>query len=99
MAEKKEFTLEDILAEQRDLREGDPAPAVEQPEETAPESEPSAENAPHSAVSEDTADLNAFATGNIQIVPEMRASAATEEPREEKRVKANKKAEKAEKKK
>lgn len=99
MAEKKEFTLEDILAEQRDLREGDPAPAVEQPEETAPESEPSAENAPRSPVSEDTADLNAFATGNIQIVPEMRASAAPEEPREEKRSKADKKAEKAEKKK
>ncbi|MCH5353047.1 MAG: hypothetical protein J1E06_06245 [Acutalibacter sp.] len=95
MAEKKEFTLEDILEEQRNLRDQDmppegapeeqivPAEPVEEPID-APAEEPSEEmeNISSGGVSSDTADLNAFATGNIQIVPEMRN--AGREPAREK---------------
>ena len=78
MAEKKEFTLEDILEEQRNLRE-EPSPdgSQEQVVPTDPVDElvdEPVQDMPSEGVSSDTADLNAFATGNIQIVPEMRAS-------------------------
>lgn len=59
MAEKKEFTLEDILEEQRMQREGVPA----EPEEAVQE-QPVVKQQPDFS---DTADLNAFATGNITI--------------------------------
>ena len=92
MAEKKEFTLEDILEEQRSLRD-EPSPdgSQEQVVPTEPLDEPLDEPAEEPAeqdlpqgqgVSSDTADLNAFATGNIQIVPEMR-SAGRDSEREE----------------
>lgn len=58
MANKKEFTLEDILEEQRVQREGG---------NFQPEKAPAAKQSDFS----DTADLNSFATGNIQI-PGMR---------------------------
>ncbi len=62
MADKKEFTLEDILEEQRRQREvpqspGDPAPEDESAQKT--------EAAEETAVPGDTADLNAFATGKF----------------------------------
>lgn len=80
MADKKEFSLEEILEEQRQQRQDTPpeAPA----DEPAPEGEPddaSQEPAPAEGVSSDTADLNAFATGSIAI-PGVRK----ETPREEK---------------
>lgn len=66
MAEKKEFTLEDILEEQRLQREA--AQDVPQ-EDHAPEASQEAPQEPRPAKRrpnpEDTADLNAFATGNF----------------------------------
>ncbi len=63
MADKKEFTLEDILEEQRMQREGVSAETpAEEPEQQAGESRPAA-----SPDLSDTADLNAFATGNISL--------------------------------
>lgn len=87
MADKKEFSLEEILEEQRQQRQDTPpeAPA----DEPAPEGEPddaSQEPAPAEGVSSDTADLNAFATGSIAI-PGVRK----ETPREEKPKKKKKK--------
>lgn len=67
MAEKKEFTLEDILEEQRSLREEGAAPSEK---EAAPEGAAEAASAPRRPALEDTADLNAFATGNFQVPPE-----------------------------
>ncbi len=82
MADKKEFTLEDILEEQRAQRQ---EPSVSEEErETG------------SAVSDDTADLNSFATGNIRI-PKERSEAYEQEsleapePPEEKPKKKKKK--------
>ncbi len=66
MAEKKDFTLEDILAEQRSLREEGATPS-QKPSFSEPETE---EPAPQHPVPEDTADLNAFATGNFQVPAE-----------------------------
>lgn len=60
MADQKEFTLEDILAEQRQQRE-QPAPAPQS------QPQPTREESPTMGVSDDTADLNAFATGSISI--------------------------------
>lgn len=82
MADKKEFTLEDILEEQRAQRQ-EPS-ASEEERETG------------SAVSDDTADLNSFATGNIRI-PKERSEAYEQEsleapePPEEKPKKKKKK--------
>ena len=42
MAEHRDFTLEDILAEQRRKREGQEAPAPAQPVEELPAAEPQA---------------------------------------------------------
>lgn len=58
MANQKEFSLEEILEEQRRQRE-QAAPAAQET--------PAAEEAPLMGVSSDTADLNAFATGSISI--------------------------------
>lgn len=62
MADKKEFTLEDILEEQRLQREGIAQPPQKpEPKQAQPapqQSKPDFSN---------TADLNTFATGNIQI--------------------------------
>lgn len=58
MADKKEFTLEDILEEQRAQREGSPAQQPAQPEKA---------HAKKQQDFSDTADLNSFATGNIQL--------------------------------
>ncbi len=66
MAEKKEFTLEDILEEQRSLRE-EGAALPQEPETQAEPEEPVP--ARRASVPEDTADLNAFATGNFQALP------------------------------
>ena len=87
MAEKKGFTLDDILEEQRSLRDGDapqgdPQQVVPTEPLQEPMDEPVPEPAEESGVSSDTADLNAFATGNIQIVPEMK-NAGREPAREE----------------
>ncbi len=75
MAEKKGFTLEDILEEQRKQREGAPqaAPGAKTPETALPEEEaPKADGAPAGGERKrpdpsDTADLNQFATGNLRI--------------------------------
>ncbi len=75
MAEKNGFTLEDILEEQRKQREGAPqaAPEVNTPETAAPgEEEPQPDGVPDGGEHKhpnpsDTADLNQFATGNLQI--------------------------------
>ncbi len=75
MAEKKEFTLEDILEEQRSLREEGTASSPSE-KAAAPEEFPKEAPAPRRPAMEDTADLNAFATGNFQVPPE----AAGEEP-------------------
>ncbi len=69
MAEKKEFTLEDILEEQRSLREEGKAPAPSE-KTAALEEAPEEAFAPHRPALEDTADLNAFATGNFRVPPE-----------------------------
>ncbi len=64
MAEKKEFTLEDILEEQRRQPGNAPTPAEEVPVSAGTaEEEPAAPK----RNMEDTADLNAFATGNIPL--------------------------------
>ena len=69
MAEKKEFTLEDILEEQRSLREEGTASSPSE-KAAAPEEFPKEAPAPRRPAMEDTADLNAFATGNFQVPPE-----------------------------
>lgn len=63
MADKKEFTLEDILEEQRRQREGVPDAPAEEPA-GQPEQEQPAKRRPDP---DDTADLNAFATGNFTV--------------------------------
>ena len=78
MAEHRDFTLEDILAEQRRKREGQEAPAPAQPVEELPAAEPQAgavpeyqeqpyqEQAipePEAPAQEAAEDLNAYAAG------------------------------------
>ena len=82
MPDKKEFSLEEILEEQRQQRQDVPTDepaAMDEPvqeaasvsaEGSAPEDEPEAVpegSAPEAGVSGDTADLNAFATGSVAI--------------------------------
>lgn len=64
MANKNEFTLEDILEEQRRQRE-EPLPLEELPEEG-----PAEEASGREKALEETADLNAFATGNFPAARE-----------------------------
>ncbi len=70
MAEKKEFTLEDILEEQRAQREG--ASQQTPPENAAAQKDHAEQKAsgPRRPDPEDTADLNAFATGNFKVPEE-----------------------------
>ena len=118
--EKKEFTLEDILEEQRRQRTGAPAaqdiaeetaarqgeepPAPETvPMETVPAETAADEPAPRKApapkrkrppqdsVPDDTADLNAYATGSFQVPQYEQESLTPPEPREEKSKKKKKK--------
>ncbi len=93
MAEKREFTLEDILAEQREQREAatrtDPVQA-EDPPEAAPETQEPQEGPEESkaSVSEDTADLNLYATGNLPLPPELeepRQKPAADKPKKKKK--------------
>lgn len=67
MAEKKEFTLEDILEEQRRRREGISAAPAKEPAGQPKPKRPAREDVPakRSPDPDDTADLNAFATGNF----------------------------------
>ena len=102
--DKKEFTLEDILEEQRRQREDQDFPAMQEPEPlaAAPQEEPAEEPVPPAAkrrppqdpVPDDTADLNAYATGNFQVPQEeyeQESLAPAELPEEKPKKKKKKK--------
>ncbi len=97
MAEKKEFTLEDILEEQRRQRE---TAARKESLREAPDQEDVPEDgqeqsaAPSQPDAADTADLNSFATGNFQVPREAEYQQETltpQEPPAEKPTKKKKK--------
>ena len=76
MPEKKDFSLEEILEEQRRQRQDVSTEQAEAVDEPVSAGEPvladetdaiSQEPAPDAGVSDDTADLNAFATGSVAI--------------------------------
>lgn len=74
MPDKKEFSLEEILEEQRQQRQDMPSEVPTDESVSADASVPAdkpdgpeQESAPEAGVSSDTADLNAFATGSVAI--------------------------------
>lgn len=100
MNENREFSLEEILDEERKRRDGGEPPAEEEaPEEAPPKEEPAAprpqpapkreevyERTPDREEDEDIADLNAYATGN-NPPPRDEYYEEEEEPREKKKKK------------